>query len=77
LTTGQDGKFTFPQVPPGQHRLLRRVETTGWPVGDNGKGWRHQTLRDLDIRPGETTTVVVDGSDYSSDSGKAPVQPMP
>jgi hypothetical protein len=77
LTTKQDGRFSFAQLPPGQHRLVRRIETAGWPVGDSGKVWRHQTLCDLDIRPGETTIVVVDGSGESSVSGKTPAQSIP
>jgi len=73
LTTGQDGKFRFAQIPPGQHRLVRRIETTGWPAGHDGKVWRHQSLCDLDIRPGETTNLAVDGATRSSDHSRQPL----
>ena len=68
LTTGQDGRL---------HQLVRRIETTGWPVGDNGKVWRHQALCDLDIRPGETTNLVVDGATDASISSKGPAERLP
>jgi RNA polymerase sigma factor (sigma-70 family) len=77
LTTGQDGKFSYAQVPPGRHLLVLRVEAKGWPAGTDGRVWRHQPLCGVDIRPGETTILVVDGATDSSIPGKATIELLP
>jgi RNA polymerase sigma factor (sigma-70 family) len=58
--TDENGRFTFPQVPPGKHQLIRLVPLQNATV----TGWSHQPLEELEIRPGETTRVTVGGSTY-------------
>jgi protocatechuate 3,4-dioxygenase beta subunit len=77
LRTEQDGKFSYAQVPPGRHLLVLRVEAKGWPAGTDGRVWRHQPLCGVDIRPGETTILVVDGATDSSIPGKATIELLP
>jgi protocatechuate 3,4-dioxygenase beta subunit len=55
------GHFVFEKVPPGKHQLTRLVEVT-LTSGSAERAWMHQPLTNVDIRPGETTTVTVDGT---------------
>lgn len=64
VKTGSDGHFVFAQVPPGKHKLVRLVQEKGMPGGTSGTVWTHMPLLDVEIRPGETTTVTVGGANY-------------
>jgi len=61
IKTDESGHFAFPQVPPGKHRLMRRIEHK---YGSQ-TAWSHQPLEEVEIRPGETTQVTVGGSTCS------------
>jgi RNA polymerase sigma factor (sigma-70 family) len=61
-TTGPNGEFAFSQAPPGRHRLIRRIETAGWPGNHEGRVWRLDPLGEVMVTPGETTKVVLEGS---------------
>ena len=65
VRTDRDGRFVFPQVPPGQHRLVRLVPEKGLPGMSSGTVWSHQPLLQVDIRPGDTTTVTIGGTSYT------------
>ena len=52
--------FVFEKVPPGKHQLTRLVEVT-LTSGAAPRTRMLQALTNVDIRPGETTTVTVDG----------------
>lgn len=65
VRTDRDGRFVFPQVPPGQHRLVRLVPEKGLPGMSSGTVWSHQPLLEVDIRPGDTTTVTIGGTSYT------------
>jgi hypothetical protein len=58
--TDADGKFAFPQVPPGNHSLVEMV-----PVPGATAAWTHEPLLDVGIHPGETTTVSLGASGYT------------
>jgi RNA polymerase sigma factor (sigma-70 family) len=56
VKTDRDGAFAFPRMPPGRHRLVGALieshsSSTGGPV------WTLLPLGDVEIAPGETTTV--------------------
>ena len=59
VRTDDQGKFVFPRVPPGKHRL---VELIPMEAGPGRKGWMHQPLTEVEIRPGETSTINIDAS---------------
>ena len=61
VTTDENGRFAFPQVPPGKHRLVRLVQQNSVPQA----GWLLRFLEEVEIRPGETTQVTVGGSSYN------------
>lgn len=65
VKTDRDGRFVFPQVPPGQHRLVRLVPEKGLPGMSSGTVWSHQPLLEVDIHPGDTTTVTIGGTSYT------------
>jgi hypothetical protein len=54
LTTGSDGRFIFPQVPPGKRSLVRLV-----PQGQNT--WTHKVLQEVEVSPGQITQVTLGG----------------
>jgi RNA polymerase sigma factor (sigma-70 family) len=60
VKTDSAGHFAFAQVPPGSHKLVQIIEVPGSP-SPTGMVWTSQPLADVDIRPGETTTVIVNG----------------
>ena len=51
--TDANGRFVFPQVPPGKHSLSRLIPLP--PPQKNS--FNMQELEGIEIRPGETTTV--------------------
>jgi uncharacterized GH25 family protein len=59
VKTDTDGRFVFPQVPPGKHRLAR---LTPQPPPHEVMFTIEPSV-DVEIRPGETTTVTL-GSGY-------------
>lgn len=61
VKTDASGGFVFAQVPPGHHQLAQVYEINATP-GLNGKAWTATTLTNVDISPGETTTVNVQGA---------------
>ena len=65
VTTDRDGHFAFPQVPPGWHQLVRGVEVSGSLAEVEGKVWTTHLLDDVEILPGNTTTVTVGGTSYT------------
>ena len=60
VTTDENGRFAFPQVPPGKHRLTRLAPLKGGPA----TGWSLEPLQEVEIRPGETTQVTIGGSSH-------------
>jgi hypothetical protein len=48
------GRFVFPRVPPGTHKLMRLAAPGAPPVAE--------PLADVEIRPGETTTLSFGGA---------------
>ena len=52
IETDGNGRFTFPKVPPGLHKLARRIPL-------DAHSWTEDIIRDLAIRPGKTTTVTL------------------
>lgn len=65
VTTDRDGHFVFPQVPPGWHQLERGVEVSGSLAEVEGKVWTTHLLDDVEILPGNTTTVTIGGTGYT------------
>jgi hypothetical protein len=61
VKTDATGHFAFPKVPSGKHRLAQLIEVQATPSA-TGKAWADQPLTNVDIRPGETTTLTVDGA---------------
>jgi uncharacterized GH25 family protein len=59
VKTDREGRFAFPKVPPGKHRLV-------WAMTDEDSGTRSWSsdhpLTEVVIRPGETTVVTIGGS---------------
>jgi hypothetical protein len=65
--TDEQGRFVFAKIPAGRMRLWRRVNSE--PV--NGVwSWEDIPLKQLEVRSGETTTVLLGGNTYRF-SGKA------
>jgi RNA polymerase sigma factor (sigma-70 family) len=62
VNTDENGAFLFPQAPPGRHKLVRLLME---PEFMGRIAWTHSPLIDVDILPGETTTVVIGASDYT------------
>ena len=60
VTTDAQGHFVFPQVPPGKCTVVRLVHQAP-------NSFAHQPLPDgdVEIRPGETTTVTLGGGGYT------------
>ncbi len=58
VKTDADGRFVFPMVPAGVHKLNRLVPA-------QPAGFAHMPLEDVEIRPGETTTVTLGGKGYT------------
>jgi RNA polymerase sigma factor (sigma-70 family) len=59
--TDAEGHFVFAQVPPGKHQLMQAFEA-GLPNSPAVKLVGNRPLTNVDIRPGEITTVTVDGT---------------
>jgi hypothetical protein len=59
-TVDAQGRFVFPQVPPGQHKMGRWMPAS--PPSSPGQQ-RLMPLADVEVRPGETTTLTI-GSGY-------------
>jgi len=62
VSTDKEGRFVFPQVPPGTFKLVRAVPIK---MGTGQGGWSHDPLQDVTVHPGETATVTVGGSGYT------------
>jgi hypothetical protein len=60
VKTDTAGHFAFAQVPPGKHKLMQVIEMPA-PSGAAGMAWTQLQLTNLDIYPGQTTTVTVNG----------------
>lgn len=60
VKTDNAGHFVFSQVPPGKHKLAQLITVRMEPSW-TGTGLAEKTLTGVDIRPGETTTVTVNG----------------
>jgi RNA polymerase sigma factor (sigma-70 family) len=56
--TDDNGHFVFAKVPPGRRQLVQMIEVPGTP-SPNGMVWIDQPVTNVDIRPGETTTITV------------------
>jgi hypothetical protein len=52
VTTDDQGRFTFDQVPPGKCAIVRRVMTTP-------KSWTYSHSTDVMVEPGKTTRVTL------------------
>src|SRR5262249_3533060 len=61
VKTDSEGRFVFPQVPPGHHKVVELVPEHGF---GGGQAWSHHPLIDVEIRPGETTKVNLGGTGY-------------
>jgi hypothetical protein len=61
LKRAKGGHFVFAKVPPGHRQLVHVIEVPGTP-SPTGMVWTDQTLTNVDIRPGETTTVTVNAA---------------
>jgi hypothetical protein len=59
VKTDESGAFTFPQVPPGSHKLVELVPHTE-PSG--AMAWSHAPLTAVTVRAAETTTITVGGT---------------
>jgi hypothetical protein len=59
--TDADGHFVFAQVPPGHQRLAEMFEVSASP-SPSGTAWSPVDLTNVDISPGQTTFVTVQGS---------------
>jgi hypothetical protein len=57
-----EGGFVFAQVPPGRHKLMRTT-----PQRETGgvTSWHDGEKIDIEVRPGETTTITLGGNSYS------------
>jgi hypothetical protein len=62
VTSDQEGKFTFAQVPPGKLKLNRVIPMR---ISATSGGWSDRLEQEVEIRPGETTEVTVGGSGYT------------
>lgn len=76
--TDNQGRFVFPQVPPGDHQVAFLVTGTD----DAGHTyWMHRPLKSVTIEPRQTTTVTIDtpevpnspAASTSSENSKAAV----
>lgn len=54
VTTDSEGRFVFPQAPPGERKLVLMVS---FDDGRGHKGWSNRLLTNLDLPPGETVTI--------------------
>jgi hypothetical protein len=59
VKTDEQGRLSIPQMPPGQHQLIRLYPQT---TDGSVRGWMHGNKTSLEIRPGETTTLNLDAS---------------
>lgn len=57
-----EGGFVFAQVPPGRHKLMR---TTPQRETGGATSWQDGEKVDIEVRPGETTTITLGGNSYS------------
>ena len=60
VKTDADGQFAFPRVPTGKWKLVYLQPQ----MNDGRTVWSHQTLQDVEVRAGETTTVLIGASGY-------------
>jgi hypothetical protein len=49
------GHFVFPQAPPGRHKLMRVITLSS-------NSWTSEPMTEVEIRPGETTSVTLGAS---------------
>ncbi len=58
----EKGRFVFPTLPPGKHRLvyMRRTETS-----PTSASFSHEPLQEVEIRSGETTKVDIGSTGYT------------
>jgi RNA polymerase sigma factor (sigma-70 family) len=61
LKTDAQGKISVPQLPPGQHRLVRLYPIKSEP---GHQAWMHGYREPFEIRPGETTALNLGASNY-------------
>jgi hypothetical protein len=57
--TDREGRFEFDQVPPGHHKLAEVIPMSA--DSDGFSGWRYRPLLEVEILPGQTTPVSVEG----------------
>ena len=62
VKTDAQGHFVFSKLPPGKHKLIYLAHRQ---ISKRSGSFSHEILQDIEIRPGETTTVDVGGSGYS------------
>jgi protocatechuate 3,4-dioxygenase beta subunit len=61
-TTDDHGKFTMEQIPPGDGKIVRLIQTTK-------NSWSHSDAKDVTVKPGETTQVTL-GDDGALVTGR-------
>ncbi len=62
VTTDGEGRFAFPQVPPGKHKLVQVL--TGGHLSSGRLLFRSAALTDVEVDPGQTTTLTIGASNY-------------
>lgn len=65
VKTDREGRFVFPPVPPGRHRLMESKWVVEPGKATEAKVWILRPLLTVDIRPGETATVTVGGGGHT------------
>lgn len=63
VATDGEGRFAFPLVPPGKHRLIQVL--SGGHMSDGTLFLRSAPLADVEVAPGQTTTVTIGASNYT------------
>jgi hypothetical protein len=56
--TDSEGRFVYEQVPPGTVRLVRLIRNA------QGNGWGHGRKTEVEVRPGETSSVTLGVGGY-------------
>ena len=62
VKTDAQGRISIPQLPPGQHQLIRLYPQT---TGGNAHSWMNGDKTPFEIRPGETTTLNLGAMSYT------------